>query len=95
MGARASSLSPARLFAKQSKDIACSSHIECDALMTRETTQASRGNPTGIQFEHLPVCADLYLSGRRAIMRTGIWVRPDFEEVKLGCEINCYAPAEV
>jgi coenzyme PQQ precursor peptide PqqA len=22
------------------------------------------------------------------------WSRPDFEEVSLGCEINCYAPAE-
>jgi coenzyme PQQ precursor peptide PqqA len=22
------------------------------------------------------------------------WSRPDFEEVTLGCEINCYAPAE-
>jgi len=22
------------------------------------------------------------------------WTRPDFEEVNLACEINCYAPAE-
>jgi coenzyme PQQ precursor peptide PqqA len=28
-------------------------------------------------------------------MKTNIWVRPDFEEVSLGCEINCYAPAEI
>jgi coenzyme PQQ precursor peptide PqqA len=24
-----------------------------------------------------------------------VWTRPDFKEVTLGCEINCYAPAEV
>ncbi|WP_399256096.1 pyrroloquinoline quinone precursor peptide PqqA [Terriglobus tenax] len=23
------------------------------------------------------------------------WTRPDFKEVSLGCEINCYAPAEI
>jgi coenzyme PQQ precursor peptide PqqA len=23
------------------------------------------------------------------------WTCPDFEEVSLGCEINCYAPAEL
>ncbi|MBW4039884.1 MAG: pyrroloquinoline quinone precursor peptide PqqA [Acidobacteria bacterium] len=23
-----------------------------------------------------------------------MWMRPDFQEVSLGCEINCYAPAE-
>ncbi|WP_150110859.1 pyrroloquinoline quinone precursor peptide PqqA [Granulicella mallensis] len=23
------------------------------------------------------------------------WTRPDFVEVNLGCEINCYAPAEI
>ncbi|WP_114209408.1 pyrroloquinoline quinone precursor peptide PqqA [Acidisarcina polymorpha] len=28
-------------------------------------------------------------------METKVWTRPDFEEVTLGCEINCYAPAEV
>ncbi|QHS53783.1 pyrroloquinoline quinone precursor peptide PqqA [Edaphobacter sp. 12200R-103] len=22
------------------------------------------------------------------------WIRPDFQEVCLACEINCYAPAE-
>ncbi|WP_130422996.1 pyrroloquinoline quinone precursor peptide PqqA [Edaphobacter modestus] len=22
------------------------------------------------------------------------WTRPDFKEVSLACEINCYAPAE-
>ncbi|WP_442886318.1 pyrroloquinoline quinone precursor peptide PqqA [Edaphobacter sp. HDX4] len=22
------------------------------------------------------------------------WIRPDFQEVNLACEINCYAPAE-
>jgi coenzyme PQQ precursor peptide PqqA len=22
------------------------------------------------------------------------WTRPDFKEVNLACEINCYAPAE-
>jgi len=27
-------------------------------------------------------------------MTTKVWTRPDFEEVSLGCEINCYAPAE-
>jgi coenzyme PQQ precursor peptide PqqA len=36
-----------------------------------------------------------YLQEGVASVKTGIWVRPDFEEVKLGCEINCYAPAEV
>jgi coenzyme PQQ precursor peptide PqqA len=24
-----------------------------------------------------------------------VWTRPDFKEVTLGCEINCYAPAEI
>ncbi len=28
-------------------------------------------------------------------MKTKVWTRPDFEEVSLGCEINCYAPAEI
>jgi coenzyme PQQ precursor peptide PqqA len=28
-------------------------------------------------------------------MRTKSWTRPDFQEVTLGCEINCYAPAEL
>jgi coenzyme PQQ precursor peptide PqqA len=23
------------------------------------------------------------------------WIRPDFEEISLGCEINCYATAEL
>jgi coenzyme PQQ precursor peptide PqqA len=27
-------------------------------------------------------------------MKTKVWTRPNFEEVSLGCEINCYAPAE-
>jgi coenzyme PQQ precursor peptide PqqA len=29
------------------------------------------------------------------IMQTKNWTRPDFAEVNLGCEINCYAPAEI
>ncbi|WP_396126767.1 pyrroloquinoline quinone precursor peptide PqqA [Acidicapsa ligni] len=28
-------------------------------------------------------------------MKTKVWTRPDFKEVSLGCEINCYAPAEI
>jgi len=28
-------------------------------------------------------------------METKVWTCPDFEEVNLGCEINCYAPAEI
>jgi coenzyme PQQ precursor peptide PqqA len=32
---------------------------------------------------------------REIDMETKVWTRPDFEEVSLGCEINCYAPAEV
>jgi coenzyme PQQ precursor peptide PqqA len=31
---------------------------------------------------------------REIEMKTKVWTRPDFEEVSLGCEINCYAPAE-
>jgi coenzyme PQQ precursor peptide PqqA len=27
-------------------------------------------------------------------MQSKTWSRPDFKEVSLGCEINCYAPAE-
>jgi coenzyme PQQ precursor peptide PqqA len=30
----------------------------------------------------------------KEIAMTKVWTRPDFEEVSLGCEINCYAPAE-
>jgi coenzyme PQQ precursor peptide PqqA len=29
------------------------------------------------------------------LMETKVWTCPDFEEVNLGCEINCYAPAEI
>ncbi|MEG9435556.1 pyrroloquinoline quinone precursor peptide PqqA [Edaphobacter sp. HDX4] len=29
---------------------------------------------------------------RKPRMKT--WIRPDFQEVNLACEINCYAPAE-
>jgi len=28
-------------------------------------------------------------------MNMKVWTCPDFEEVSLGCEINCYAPAEI
>jgi coenzyme PQQ precursor peptide PqqA len=28
-------------------------------------------------------------------MKKKTWNRPDFQEVSLGCEINCYAPAEL
>jgi len=28
-------------------------------------------------------------------MEMKVWTRPDFDEVNLGCEINCYAPAEI
>jgi coenzyme PQQ precursor peptide PqqA len=28
-------------------------------------------------------------------MEMKAWTRPDFVEVNLGCEINCYAPAEI
>jgi coenzyme PQQ precursor peptide PqqA len=24
-----------------------------------------------------------------------VWTRPELKEVSLGCEINCYAPAEI
>ncbi len=24
-----------------------------------------------------------------------LWTRPELKEVSLGCEINCYAPAEI
>ena len=24
-----------------------------------------------------------------------VWTRPEVKEVSLGCEINCYAPAEI
>jgi len=27
-------------------------------------------------------------------MQNKTWIRPNFKEVSLGCEINCYAPAE-
>jgi coenzyme PQQ precursor peptide PqqA len=35
-----------------------------------------------------------FISKREIDMETKVWTRPDFEEVSLGCEINCYAPAE-
>jgi coenzyme PQQ precursor peptide PqqA len=28
-------------------------------------------------------------------VKNKIWTRPEFKEVSLGCEINCYAPAEI
>jgi coenzyme PQQ precursor peptide PqqA len=29
------------------------------------------------------------------VMKTKVWTRPEVKEVQLGCEINCYAPAEI
>jgi coenzyme PQQ precursor peptide PqqA len=28
-------------------------------------------------------------------MKTKVWTRPEVKEVRLGCEINSYAPAEI
>jgi coenzyme PQQ precursor peptide PqqA len=30
-----------------------------------------------------------------SVMKTKVWIRPEVKEVNLGCEINCYAPAEI
>lgn len=29
------------------------------------------------------------------LMEKKRWTRPDFTELNLGCEINCYSPAEI
>ena len=29
------------------------------------------------------------------VMKSKVWIRPEVKEVHLGCEINCYAPAEI
>ena len=33
--------------------------------------------------------------GQENVMKTKVWTRPEVKEVSLGCEINCYAPAEI
>jgi coenzyme PQQ precursor peptide PqqA len=43
-----------------------------------------------VDFEDLAVAAQKWL--RRMEMK---WTEPDFEEISLSCEINCYAKAEL
>ena len=30
-----------------------------------------------------------------SVMKTKVWTRPEVKEIRLGCEINSYAPAEI
>jgi len=43
------------------------------------------------QFQPVPT----HSYPRKGDLSMKAWTRPDFQEVSLGCEINCYAPAEV
>jgi coenzyme PQQ precursor peptide PqqA len=36
-----------------------------------------------------------FTTNRETAVKNKIWTRPEFKEVSLGCEINCYAPAEI
>jgi coenzyme PQQ precursor peptide PqqA len=32
---------------------------------------------------------------RESVMKTKVWIHPEIKEIRLGCEINSYAPAEI
>jgi coenzyme PQQ precursor peptide PqqA len=56
------------------------------------TLVGSTYNSAQAGAEIVPVGNGIYLIFGETNMK--VWTRPDFEEVNLGCEINCYAPAE-
>jgi coenzyme PQQ precursor peptide PqqA len=54
----------------------------------------------GVKSVQFPRVMEMLVPDERAIPTKEIhsmktWTRPDFQEVNLGCEINCYAPAEL
>ena len=32
---------------------------------------------------------------QESVMKTKVWIHPEVKEIRLGCEINSYAPAEI
>ena len=53
------------------------------------------GSPCNLSQNHFRISDRDIAFKRENVMMTKVWTRPEVKEIRLGCEINSYAAAEI